>query len=153
MKKSNPEKIIKTTVTKLLKELGILAELSVSQVEDSINVQIESSQSGLLIGYHGETLNALQLMSAMIAYKQLGEWPKLVIEIGDYRQRRQEALTQLAESVAEQVKSTGQAQSLPPMPAFERRIIHLTLANHPDLETFSEGERDRHVVVKLKDLK
>ena len=143
-------KTIQETATQLLKQIGIKSEIKTSEQEGVVSVQIETQETGMLIGYHGETLNALQLMTSLIAYKKLGEWPKLVIEIGDYRQKRQEYLTSLALSAADQVKQTNQPQHLPPMPAFERRVIHLALANDPEIETYSEGERDRHVVVGLK---
>jgi spoIIIJ-associated protein len=146
----NKQQIIEETAVQLLKQIGIKSEVKTSEQEGITSVQVETQETGMLIGYHGETLNALQLMTSLIAYKKLGEWPKLVIEIGDYRQKRQEALTGMAVSAADQAKQTGQPQHLPPMPAFERRLIHLAISTDPEIETYSEGERDRHVVVGLK---
>jgi spoIIIJ-associated protein len=143
-------KTIEDTATELLKQIGIKSEVKTSEQEGVVSVQVETQETGMLIGYHGETLNALQLMTSLITYKKLGEWPKLVVEIGDYRQKRQEALSGMALSAADQAKQTGQLQHLPPMPAFERRVIHLALANDPEIATYSEGERDRHVVIGLK---
>jgi len=149
-KTKNSLSVIKSTLSRLLDLLGIEAEITASQEGETVNLQIETDKSGLLIGYHGETLNALQLITALTSFRQLNQWPKIVIEIGDYRKKRQESLSSLAQSTALQVKTTGLPHALPPMPSFERRLIHLALADDPDIETVSEGEQDRHVVIKLK---
>jgi len=87
----------------------------------------------------------------MIAYRKFGEWTRILVNVGDYRERRKEVLERMALAVAQRAKFSGQPQALPPMSAFERRIIHLALTGDSELETASEGEgKDRHVVIKPK---
>ena len=144
-------KKIEKVVQKLLELLEIEAKLAVEKEEDVFQVQLEASDPGVLIGYHGETLRALQRMVAMIVYRQTGEWLKIVVNVGDYRQRRQESLEKMALTASQKAKLSQQSQALPPMPPAERRIIHLVLAEEPEVETISEGEdRERHVVIRPK---
>ena len=144
-------KKIEKVVQKLLELLEIEAKLVVEREEDVFQVQLEASDPGVLIGYHGETLRALQRMVAMIVYRQTGEWLKIVVNVGDYRQRRQESLEKMALTASQKAKLSQQSQALPPMPPAERRMIHLVLAEEPEVETISEGEdRERHVVIRPK---
>ena len=144
-------KKIEKVVQKLLELLEIEAKLAVEKEEDVFQVQLEASDPGVLIGYHGETLRALQRMVAMIVYRQIGEWLKIVVNVGDYRQRRQESLEKMALTASQKAKLSQQSQALPPMPPAERRMIHLVLAEEPGVETISEGEdRERHVVIRPK---
>lgn len=143
--------VIKKYLQELLLLLKVEAEASVEEKEEIVYIQLETSQPGVLIGYHGETLSSLQFLLGIAAYRHFGKRIKIVVNIGDYRQRRKEILERLAFNVAEKVKETGQSQSLMPMSSFERRIIHLALANDDRVETVSEGEGQlRHVVVKPK---
>ena len=131
--------------------MGVETKIAVEESEGVFNIQMETEQPGILIGYHGETLAAIQLMVGMIAWRKLGEWTKVLANIGDYRERRKESLERMALSVAQKAKFSGQPQALPPMSAFERRLIHLALSADPEVETLSEGEgKERHVVVKSK---
>lgn len=145
-------KAIKTIIQELLEHLEVKATTSVSKgEEDTVVVQLETDQPGVLIGYHGETLAAIQLIVSMIAYRKFSEWTRVLVNVGDYRERRKEVLERMALAVAERAKFSGQSQALPPMSAFERRIIHLALTGDSELGTASEGEgRDRHVVIKPK---
>lgn len=144
---SEIEKIVK----KLLDHLEIEAEASLSLVDDLYKIQLEVDDPGILIGYHGETLRAIQKMVAMIVYRQSGEWQRIVVNVGDYCQRRQETLEKMALAAAQKARFSKQSQSLFPMPSAERRIIHLTLAEESDVETISEGEgRNRCVIINPK---
>lgn len=144
-------KTVEEITQDLLSRLEVEVKVAVEESEGVFNVQLETEQPGILIGYHGETLAAIQLMVGMIAWRKLGEWTKVLVNIGDYRQRRKESLERMALSVAQKAKFSGQPQALPPMSAFERRIIHLALSSDPEVETLSEGEgKERHVVVKSK---
>lgn len=143
---------IKKIVNELLDHLGVETEINVTQEEDVYQVQLETSDPGILIGYHGETLRAIQRIVAMIVYRQTDDWLRIVINVGDYRQRRQEALEKMAMVAAQKARFSKKSQALSPMPPAERRIIHLTLAEEPDVETTSEGEgRNRYVVVHPKE--
>jgi spoIIIJ-associated protein len=150
------QKLIKQTTQDLLEKLG-LAKLDVevsSGEEDTVEVRIEATpeDSGMLIGFHGETLSALELVISQIVYKKLGEWRRIIVDIGDYRQKRQESLKAMAVNASQQVKQNNHAVIMPYLTSSERRFIHLTLADDPDVETFSEGVgRGRRLVISPKE--
>lgn len=136
----------------LLTELKVKTKLEVKKDEEgAILVQLETNEPGVLIGYHGETLAALQLILGMMVYRKQGEWSKVLVNVNDYRERREESLEKMALSAAQKAKFSQEPQSLPPMPPSERRIIHLALSEDEEVETESEGEdHNRRVVVKPK---
>ena len=143
------------TFEKITNELFSLLEtkvgLEIKKEEDGVAIQLTTDEPGILIGYHGQALQALQLLITMIGFKKNGEWTRVLVNVGDYREKREESLTNIAKSLAQKVKFSGASQSLPPMSSAERRIIHLALAEEQEVETVSEGEgRDRHVVIKPK---
>jgi spoIIIJ-associated protein len=146
------EEIVKQLAEELLAGLQIPATVTVSPgEEDTLSVNITTEESGLLIGYHGETLSSFQLILGLMVYKKLGQWVKVVVEIGDYRAKRAEQLTAMAQAYANQALSTGQPVYLPPLPPSERRVVHLALQENPQVETESVGDgNSRRVVVKPK---
>lgn len=149
--KNEKLKIIQETTEQLLENLKIKAAVKVSEGEGVFQVQIETADTGILIGYHGETLASFQIILSLMVYKKLGNWLRLIVNIGDYRQRREEALRQMAYASAEKVIATGEAITLPYLSSFERRIIHLTLVDHPQVTTISEGEGEgRKLIIKPK---
>ncbi len=116
-----------------------------------IALDIEGDDLGILIGRRGQTLACLQYIVRLIVAGRLKAWLPLSIDICGYKKRRRDSLQKLALRLAEQVKLRHRAITLEPMPADERRIIHLALANHPDVVTHSVGEgEDRKVVILLK---
>jgi spoIIIJ-associated protein len=106
----------------------------------TIYLNIKGDGSGLLIGRHGQTLDAIQYIVGRIVGKQLGEKRMVVVDTERYRERRKENLEQLAQRMGEKAKSTGRPVSLQPMSASDRRIVHLALKHDRDIETRSEGE-------------
>jgi len=100
----------------------------------------------LLIGRRGETLRSLQFMTRLIVSRRIGVWPNLVVDVESYKVRREESLRALALRVADQVRKSRQPVALEPMPAHERRIVHLALRDHPSVTTQSVGEGDRRKV-------
>lgn len=147
----NIAEVVKTTTEELLGQLQIEAAVSITEAEGVYSVNLETPESGLLIGYHGETLSSFQLILGLMVYKRTGNWVKVVVEVGDYRAKRAEQLTAMAQAYANQAVSTGQPIILPPLPPSERRVIHLALQDRPDVETESEGVgNQRRVVVKPK---
>lgn len=118
--------------------------------DNSYRVNIESEEPSLLIGHHGENITALQNILRTILWKKTDTEPNIVLDIDDYRKRQEENVIRLAERKAEMVKKNGYAQSLPPMSAYFRRVVHLYLAERfPKLATESNGEGDfRHIVIK-----
>jgi spoIIIJ-associated protein len=110
----------------------------------------ERDQSNL-IGRRGETLDSLQFLLNLILGRKVDLWARVVVDVEGYRLRRKLALMNLARRTAEQVQTRKQAIPLEAMPAYERRIIHMTLSEHPDVTTESSGaEPERRVVVLPK---
>jgi len=106
---------------------------------------------GILIGRRGQTIDALQYLVRLISSRQSRSKIPIIVDVENYKQHRYESLRVLALNVAAQVKARRTSFRLEPMPAFERRIIHLTLANDPDVTTESIGEGEaRKVVVEPK---
>jgi spoIIIJ-associated protein len=112
-----------------------------------IALDVTGGDLGILIGRRGQTLVALQYVVRLILAHQAEARVPVVIDVEGYKQRRYEALQALALRVAEQVKTKKRAFALEPMPAYERRIIHLTLAGDPDVTTESTGEGETRKVV------
>ena len=130
---------------------GLDAGARLTSIEsDTITLEATGTDAGLLIGRRGQTLHAMQhLILVMLTHNESGsQHYRLVLDADGYRKRRQEALEQLATTLAAQVKQTGEEAVLEPLNAMERRIVHTALAENLDVETYSEGEGlDRHVVI------
>ncbi|HRY52227.1 MAG TPA: R3H domain-containing nucleic acid-binding protein [Candidatus Portnoybacteria bacterium] len=126
---------------------GHVAELSES--EGSVLVQIESQEAGYLIGRNGDSLRSLQQLARAMVSKKIVDAPRLTLDINNYQQERIEMLKSAAQSLAREVVRQGSARYLPPMNAYERRIIHMTLIDLPGIKTESEGDgEERRVVIK-----
>lgn len=143
-------KIVKEVVEELLGKLGLTAEVSVSEgEEESFNIDISGEGLGALIGYRGETLSSLQLFLNLLVHKKIGEWRRILVDIGGYRKEREQKLYELAQRTADKVRFLQAPVTLTPMPAFERRLVHLALGEEAGVKTESEGEGwERRVVVK-----
>jgi spoIIIJ-associated protein len=115
--------------------------------EGVISLDVSGDDLGILIGRRGQTLSALQYVVRLILAHQTQARVPIVIDVEGYKQRRYEALQALAHRMAEQVKSRGRPFTLEPMLAYERRIIHLALADDPDVTTESVGEGETRKVV------
>jgi spoIIIJ-associated protein len=144
--------VIKEVAVELLSKLDILAGVEVvDQGENLFHVNVATEESGLLIGYHGETLQSLQIMLGQLVFKKLGQWVRIVVEVGDYRAKREEQLISMANSWAAQAISTGVPVYVPFLPPGERRVVHIALQERTDVETLSEGEgRNRQLVIRAK---
>jgi len=135
----------------LLRLMEVTGAIKASSGEIPIALDIEGDDLGILIGRRGQTLACLQYIVRLIVAGRLKAWLPLSIDICGYKKRRRDSLQKLASRLAEQVKLRHRAMTLEPMPADERRIIHLALANHPEVATHSVGEgEDRKVVILLK---
>jgi spoIIIJ-associated protein len=133
-----------------LASMSVVADTYIrEETDDGVPVfDIEGEDSGLLIGRRGETLQSLQYLVNLIVTHQLGRSAYVQIDIEGYKERRQDTLAGVAERTAERVADTGEAEELEPMPAYERRWVHMALANHTDVRTESSGEgSDRFVVI------
>ena len=135
----------------LLRLMGVTGKVEVLSEEVPIALNITGDDLGILIGRRGQTLASLEYITKLIVAGQLKAWLPLSVDVAEYKKRRRESLRRLALHLAEQVKSRRRAMTLEPMPPDERRIIHLTLADHPDVTTHSMGEgENRKVVILLK---
>jgi spoIIIJ-associated protein len=110
---------------------------------------IRGDDLGIIIGRRGQTLASLQYIVRLIVNNQVKSWVPIVVDVEGYKQRRYQALRALALRMAEQVKVREAPFTLEPMPAYERRIVHLALADHPDVITQSVGEGEFRKVVIL----
>jgi spoIIIJ-associated protein len=136
----------------ILERMGVEAYVNIQhdvvkgpQDEDQHNLVLDvegldEETVGLLIGRRGETLRSLQLLVNTLVQRRIGRWPQLVIDVGNYRQRRQESLEGLARRIAEQVRKTKQPHTLEAMQPYERRIIHMALRDDVTVHTESSGE-------------
>ena len=116
-----------------------------------IYVNIEGEKTNSLIGYRGENLNALQTLLGAISNKNIEEKTRVILDISGYRAKRKKVLEELAEKVSKTVIKTRKKVTLEPMSAYERKIIHSKLQNHPKVTTESVGEEpNRKIVVLLK---
>lgn len=116
-----------------------------------ITVEILGENTNSLIGYRGETLNALQTLLSSIANKDIEEKVRVVLDISGYKEKRKKVLEELADKISKTVIRTGKRVTLEPMPAYERKIIHSRLQNNKKITTESVGEEPhRKIVVELK---
>ncbi|MCA9390128.1 KH domain-containing protein [candidate division WWE3 bacterium] len=152
---------IKNLTEQLLQHLGVTGEVTV-EVDESAVVQVtinsaetdsdeDSDTHGILIGYHGETLRALQLVLSLMINQDREEWVQLIVDVDGYRHRRDEQLISLANRMAEKVMYLKEPIALNPMPAIDRRIIHMALADNDQVISESSGQgRDRKIVISPK---
>lgn len=143
---------VKQLTEDLLNRLKVVGTVNVDVDESSaFRVHIETAETGLLIGFHGRTLESFQLLLSLLVAKSLGESHKLYVNVGDYREKREEALMFMAQRAAERALSLNRPVELSRLSASERRIIHMTLSADERIETESVGEgRDRILLVKPK---
>ena len=141
-------------LAELVKLLGLEAKINVIPPTDNglpVTLNIEGDDLGVLIGRRGQALASLQYILKLIISEKMKTWVPLNVDVAGYKKRRYESLRNLALRLADQVVASKRAINVEPMPADERRIIHITLASHPDVATQSIGIGDnRKVVVSLR---
>jgi predicted RNA-binding protein Jag len=147
----------KAILEQLMVHLGFDAVVEVDSGETSrlnvVGTGDEKEALGALIGRKGERLSALQHLVNLMLSKQVGTWTRVLVDVEDYRGRRERQLRDLAQRAAARVVETGKMLQLEPMPALERRWVHLTLRDHPSVATQSIGEEpNRRVVLVPRDL-
>lgn len=123
-----------------------------AKYEDKVlKIDISGERAGIVIGYRGETLEALQLLVSTLVNRKKENYVKILLDVEGYRMKRVKTLEELAQKVAQTVVSKRKSITLEPMVPFERRVIHTTLQNHPKVKTASIGEEPyRKVVISLK---
>jgi len=151
--------VAKGVLEALITKMGVVASVvpqakPVAEGEEaatSVNLDIKGEDLGILIGRRGQTLACLQYLVRLIVGHQTKAWVPIIVDVEGYKQRRYEALQALAWRLAEQVKARRIPFTLEPMLAYERRIIHLALADDADVTTESIGEGEaRRVVIRPK---
>ncbi len=161
--KSQPEQIREDRTKKaseflsqFCRILDVEADITQGEGTDgTINLEVNGTDLGILIGRHGQTLDALQYLVNLAANKGSKggqDWVRFVVDVEGYRRRREETLQSLAHRLATKVKVYGRKTVLEPMTPQERRIIHTALQDDPDVYTYSEGEEPfRRVIISLKE--
>lgn len=130
--------------------IGVHCRVEIVEDEDTITATLEGDDLGLAIGRRGQTIDAVQYLANVVAYRHHGDDRKeLVVDAAGYRERRRATLESLAERTATRVRASGEPADLEPMSSVERRIVHLRLKDEPGVGTRSEGEEPyRYVVVE-----
>jgi spoIIIJ-associated protein len=120
--------------------------------DDLYRINIESEEPSLLIGHHGENIQAMQSLMKTILWRKTGNDINILVDIDDYRKRQEQNVLSLAERKIDTLRKTGREQSLPPMSAYFRRVVHMHVAKKfADIETQSVGEGDmRYLTLKIK---
>ena len=127
-------------------EASLVPELADEGEDPPVVLNITGDDLGILIGRRGETLRALQYLIRLMISHQTKHWTNLVVDVEQYRVRRRQTLENLAQRMAERVAREGRAQALEPMPAYERRLVHIALRKNPTVTTRSVGEGERRKV-------
>ena len=136
----------------MLVNMGVLAQVEIFRRKDNTTLNINGKDLGLLIGKHGQTLDAIQYLVNLSVNKNQTEKERIIVDVEGYRRRREETLRRLALRIAEKVKREKKKQVLEPMSPQERRIIHATLQDFKEVMTYSEGEDPyRHVIISPQD--
>lgn len=152
--KVKSERIVQNLLTKMKVKADVNARILDPEDENDrsmVLIEITGKDLSILIGRRAETLNALQYITSLMVNQEMGTWMPLMIDVQGYRFRRERQLRQLARRLADQVVQTGRKQVLEPMPANERRLIHLELRYHPFVTTESVGEEPhRKTTIYLK---
>ena len=135
------EQYIVTYIEELIQKIGISAQVHIAYREDrKLGLDVETDDSGIIIGKRGQTLEALQLIINIVAGRRKDSNTRVIVDTQNYRIRREQNLVHIAEQAAEQVRSTRRSKLLEAMNPFERRLVHTALSNAGDVETQSEGD-------------
>jgi len=151
---TNKEDMLKKIVDELFGLMGVnvKTDVTTSKEDEAYVVNIDAGEeTGLLIGRKGETLMSIQTILATALKNETGEWTRVLVNVGDYREKEEDYLKGLAQSAAARAKETGEPQPLYNLKPGQRRIIHLFLSQDNEVETESVGEdSERYLLVKPK---
>ena len=141
--------VAQQTIEDLLDRLHVSGSVRVESNENMFDVILETEESGIVIGYHGEALEALQLIFSLMVSKKIGSFVRVNLEVGDYKKNRSEYLERLAMQTKERVLAENKEHILPSLKSWERRVVHLILQDDEEVVSESLGEgKDRVLVVK-----
>jgi spoIIIJ-associated protein len=140
---------IKETVEQMLTKLGVVGSITVQEREQNYYVSIDTEDSALLIGRAGETLAALQTIVRLLVFKLTSQEVRVTVDVNGYRRQQEENLLMMVDQVAQRVKEAGIAETLRPMSAYERRLVHEVVGQVDGVESISTGEgHDRRITIK-----
>jgi spoIIIJ-associated protein len=141
---------LRELLTEITQAAGVHCRIEISEDDEAVTASLVGGDLGLLIGRHGQTIDAIQYLANVVAWRELGERRKdVVVDAAGYRERRRETLEALALRSADRARSSGESVDLEPMSSIERRIIHLRLKEVDGVSSRSEGEEPyRYVVVE-----
>lgn len=145
--KDNPLELVKEFLAPILAKMNVEPEIIGEKRDNSYHLAFRGNRLGIMIGHRGETLDALQYLSNLVVNRKLENRVYIVLDVENYRERRQETLIRLARKLADKAKKTGRRVMLEPMTPHERRIIHTALQDDPEIKTFSEGQDPYRKVV------
>jgi len=141
--------ITKDFLGELLEKMNIEATFDIEENDEKLKVNIKSNSSSIIIGRHGETLDALQFITSIVVNRNNPIYKKIILDTENYRSKREDTLINLAHRLAKKAIEGKKSVSLEPMNPYERRIIHATLQENDKIETYSVGEEPyRKVVIK-----
>ena len=142
----------KEFLVNVLNSMGIEPQIKITEEGNTIKIDLEGIKMGNVIGYRGETLDSLQYLVSLVINKNHEiAYKRVVLDVENYRAKREETLKRVAEKTAYKVKKINRAYKLEPMNPYERRIIHSALQEYTDINTYSEGEEPfRRIIISLK---
>ena len=153
IKKEDVVEHIKELVKGIITDMGLTVNMEVKKRDESLNITIYSDNNAVLIGKNAKTLDALNTIVRQSINKEIGENYKFILDIGEYKQKREWNLERMAKQIAREVAKTRVEVKLDPMNSYERRIIHNTLTNNKKVYTESTGEEpNRFVVIRPKEV-
>jgi spoIIIJ-associated protein len=144
----DPPERLRALVVRVVQELGLRAEVDITETDDELRATVNGDDLGLLIGKHGTTIDALQHLAVRIVFPHAERDKQVVIDAAGYRDRREEALHRQADRAIAEALEYKRPVELEPMRALERKVVHLYVRDRTDVETHSEGdEPDRRLVI------
>jgi spoIIIJ-associated protein len=150
-RKENYDDLVRSFLKPILNAMGLEEDIEVMMDGDTLTVRLSAENIGIIIGRRGETLDALQYLLGLVVNKNSEKFIRVTLDVGNYREKREETLVKLAKRLADKVSKTRKNMTLEPMNPYERRIIHATLQNYKSVETYSIGdEPNRKVVIKYR---
>jgi spoIIIJ-associated protein len=143
---------VRTLLRSIFDNMGIKAEIRMKEESDVLYINVDGSKMGIIIGYRGETLDAIQYLVSLVVNKDHDlPYKKVVLDAESYRKKREETLKRVAEKTAYKVKKSRRPYKLESMNPYERRVIHSALQENEFVYTFSEGEEPhRRIVVDIR---
>lgn len=148
----NQSELVKKEIEAVLKQIGVKSEVELEESENGFTAVLDAGEdNALLIGKHGNTLAALELVVTLITTNKLGEFKRVTLEIGSYREEREQYLRELVDKLKSEVIDSGYEKPVRGLKPWERRFVHMYLQEDSDVMTESIGEdRDRTLVIKKK---